>query len=337
MKKITLNILLIIFSLHLGFAQSFDTTGKKDKEKMKGLLESETSSLNSKKDSSENILISIFPERLPQWVNNIKFEDKNKIYLLGISEPDMEETEAEKMAMNRILTLSSLLLDVSIGNMRDYFVLEDKGVNTEYFLDYTRFIGSIYIDTNKIEIEKKYRTKFKETILLAAIDKSAFLSPAKKIKIYSKADIISKAMMVRSKSDLIIRTEIDTKIDEAESEQYFSLAINRITNTEASRNGKLISELPALRLNYSIEEAENNDFENIMGYRLDNGLWYAYITAIFFELADKSHGNPVHFSNLSDIFNNNIRNLNRELVLSKMSCVNKQILIKDNQLFLKCL
>jgi len=338
----TLYILILLVLQNFSQAQNTRERVRTDKEKTKLLLEAETGNNGTAQDSIKDYFYSIYPEQLPEWMNNLPSPNQDKIYLLGISDPMMEYEKAQEIAMLRIMLLASMLNDVKVGNMRDYFVSENNGISTDYFLDYTRFLGEINLDQNDIKIINTHTTRFGELILLAEIDRTAFNSKSKNT-IKTKADIISKALMVGSKYELIIRSEIDNETmynEENKNHHFLTYAINKIINTETTIDGKLISELPALSLKYaSYDDIGKEEFlknQKMFGYSLRNGLWYAYLTAVFFELADKVHGNAVHISKLQDVFNTNLRTLNREIVSARVSCKNNKIVIFDNQLFLKC-
>jgi hypothetical protein len=341
MQKIFILMLLLLLK-NVANAQNTNDRVKSDKEKTKKLLETETGSNDTDKEAVKDYFFSIYPEQLPEWMNNLPVSDGDKIYLLGISDPFMEVEKAKELALLRIKLLASFINNIKVGNMRDYFVSETNGISTDYFLDYTRFLGEANLDLEDIKIIKNHTTRFDEVILLAEIDKSAITANSKNT-IKTKADIISKALMIGDKYELIIRSEIDSETiqDQEEKNHHFlSYAINKIINTETTINDELISELPALSLKYaSYDDVGKEDFlrdEKMMGYSLRNGIWYAYLTAIFFELADKVHGNAVHISKLQDVFNTNLRTLNREVVSAKVDCERKKIIFFDNQLFIKC-
>ncbi len=155
---------------------------------------------------------------------------------------------------------------------------------------------------------------------------------------------MSNARKVGSRTEIASKTNLSASYKSKELNKkikhtYEANAINKKVNTETKINGNTISYLPAMNLRYSIANQNSNDSSlktDQIKHSLRNGLWHAYLTALLFELSDKAHKNAVNLSNISEIFNNLSQNLTREIVSSSIKCNNKQIMIRENNLYLRC-
>ncbi len=339
-------ILLLLFPLNLLFTQTQDnqrtSQTQQDRDRFNLLLEKETS--RTERDTYSPAFFTLVPERLPAWINQIPAPSNNKIYILGISDPGMDEETGLIVAKLRLKTIYALLTGIRVNNMRDFYIRERQTGYANAFIDYTQFTSKINADFSEINIIESYVTKYDETILLGEVDLGAIkTNDTQDANLQITAAIMSNARRVGTRTEMVSKTDLKTKyrcekLNKVIELSYEANAISRRVNTETQLNGKKISSLPAINLRYVVENENTQDTIRTeqMSYSLRNGIWYSYLTAIMFELADMAHGNAFNVANIHEIFDDIMQNLTREIVSNYVSCEQLQLMIRSNNLFLNC-
>lgn len=350
-----IRLLLLLFSLGflplLCFSQSYQDERREDKNRLQEILEKEIDKSRGAQNDRPGFS-TLFPDHLPEWINGISSSGNGKIYVLGISDPGLDYNDAIHLAKFRLIGVASLIYKASLGNMRDFYTKEEDSKYANAFIDYTRFYASGNIDTSMVEVLNEHVTRFDEVVLLGVLDVSSFHDHNNHGGSFEiTTDMISHARRYGNSTELVSRSNLNIKLDDAARGIYFNTdyqhhAINKIINTETRINGVNISSLPAMSLKYVIDgESENiddgqtvqaNPVNRSFGFSLRHGLWYAYYTAILFQLSDKAYGDAVNVYNLNELFNRFTQNLTREVVKNQVDCLDAKITIHDNQLFLEC-
>ena len=328
------------FFAHTQEDQRISQTGS-DRDRFSLLLEKETTTSESEHDSPS--FFTLVPERLPEWINKIPNSSDNNFYLLGISDPGMDEETGLIIAKIRLKTVYALLAGSIVSNMRDFYTSERHASYSNAFIDYTQFSNKISADFSQIKIIDSHTTKYGETILIGEIDISTLNNPNSESNLLQvSAGIMSNARRVGTRTEMVSKANLKTtyiseELNEEIELSYKAHAINRRVNTESTLNGKTISALPALSLRYAMENqpAEDSISIDMAGYSLRNGLWYAYISSIMFELADAAHGQAINISNINEIFDNMVQNLTREIVSNSVTSKKQQVMIRSNNLYMQ--
>ncbi len=315
---------------------------EKDRDRFLLLFEKETRQTHG--DFKPPDFFTIVPERLPSWINQIPFSQGDKMYILGISDPGMDDETGFIIAKLRLKTVYALLAGTTVRNMRDFYIREKHTGYANAFIDYTQFSNSINVDFSQIKIIESHITKYGETILLGEIDMISLKnSGSSGSRLKTSAGILSNARRVGTRTEMISKTNLKMTCELYELNKAIELcyevhAINRRVNTETRLNGETISSLPAMNLRYATEGRSTTDSVaiNIINHSMRNGIWYAYLTAILFELADMAYGYAVNISNIHEMFDNTAQTLTREIISGSASCKQKQIMIRSNNLYLKC-
>lgn len=311
-----------------------------NRDRLLKVLEQETTT--SATDSDTQKFFTLVPERLPSWVNQIPTATENKVYVLGISDPGMDEETGYIVAKLRLKAVYSIISGSVVSNIRDFYAQEHYTDYSNVFIDFTSFENKINIDENNINIIESHVTKYDETILLGEIDINDLIANNPQSELIVTTGVMSNARRVGTRTEMVSKSDIDISYKSDEQEIDFLLyyethAINRRINSETKLNESTISSLPALGLRYAVEnQNEDEPYDGQISYSLRNGIWYAYITAVMFELADMAHGYAIHISNIHDIFDHITQNLTREVVSNHVSCQQKTIKIRANNLYINC-
>ena len=344
-SKTFLFLFFMLISTFCSFSQSNRERIQSDKNRFQKLLENEIERSESINDSGKPDFSTLFPDRLPSWINHLPAYSEDKILVMGISDPGSDYEQGVDMAKIRMLAIAGLLHQAKVGNLREFYTREESQRYANAFMDYTRYHSVLSIDTGSIRIVDEHITQFEEVVLLGEID-LADLQRKDKPVFKTTADIVSHARRSGNSTELIARGLLEIELDSPGQGLFFnhdyeSHAINKIVNTESIVNGQTIASLPAMSLKYNVNESDHHgglppDMEGIMGFSLRNGLWYAYLNAILFELAEKSYGSAINVSNVNDMFQDISENLTRELVQNNVHCLDVKITINENNLYLIC-
>lgn len=345
MSKVYFSVLFLLMSFFSSYSQNDRERIRSDKNRFQKLLENEIEKSESINDSGLPDFSTLFPDRLPSWINHIPAYTGDKLLVIGASDPGSDYQDGVNIAKIRMLAVAGLLYKAQVGNLREFYTREESARYANAFMDYTRYQAALPVDTGSIKIIDEHITRFEEVILLGEIDLADL--DRKKIPVFkTTSDIVSHARRSGNSTELIARGMLEIELDDPEkgmlfSHDYKTHAINKIVNTESRVNGQTIASLPAMSLKYVVNDSiENNrlpsEMEGIMGFSLRNGLWYAYLNAILFELAEKSYGNAINVSNVNDLFQDIAENLTRELVQNQVNCIERKMVIHDNDLYLIC-
>lgn len=284
------------------------------------------------------------PEALPGWLFNIPAACNEYIYLFGISDPGMDNENGLKLAIHRAWLVYMLTEEVQFANMRDYYSRETDRIFSQTYLEFSELMASSHVHPNQYELIKKHITRFDETIVLlrvAKLDPQTYRTielPKLKLtaSLFTQFKLYDQAMQTDEK--LHIEFFFDSEEGPVQLDHHY-VKINQITNSRTLENNILVSDLPSLRLRYRNTDGNNQisaDNDSIVPYGkcLNNGLWHAWVSGFLHELADFCHQGSIHFSNISDIYQQLSQSLSREYANKRLHKPLPGMYIVDNKLIL---
>ncbi len=297
-----------------------------------------------KPDTVEDHRIGNFlhPEQLPNWVFPLSQECKDSLYIIGVSDPGMDEDTGKIIALQRALTMFMLSTDAGVANMREYYGVErDAGVQNRYS-EFTGINIRCFLGINQLNIINTHHTQFGETILLVSIPKNR--KPCNdqenntlwqfKAGLYSRATASGNRIQIDEQLNMDVYTDNDT-VNAYYSHQYKK--INRITNTLTKLSGDTISDMPALNLRYTRQsntpDPSAADDHILMKQPLHNGLWHAMLTIMLGTVADMAHTGSIHFKQVGDLYQSLMMSLSTELVSTTITLPALEFSIDNNHLY----
>ncbi len=116
--------------------------------------------------------ISFFPDTLPAWFFQPPQAYGNRIFAVGISDPDLPEEEALFQAFYRAKMLAVLFHQTRIEYFRDIFTStrddQPRGAHRQRFDTFFRLSSAVNADGSQFEIIEHHFTRFNESLVLIA-------------------------------------------------------------------------------------------------------------------------------------------------------------------------
>lgn len=288
--------------------------------------------------------ILTIPETLPHWLSDIAGSHAGVQYVLGISDPGMDSIAGKRMAMQRAMLMYLLSNELQLINMRDLFSRDDGAQFSQTFIEYSEITADARRKSIIHEVVNTHITQYGETIVMLRIPGADPLTMHPPVPLYRVIATLytqfkrhGKKMHIDEKMHLAMF--FDDEDDRVQLDHHY-VKISQLTNTRTYENDILISDMPALRLRYNDLPAmdsfvhEIHENSNDTGISMHNGLWHALLSGYIRVLADGCQEGSIHFSNVSDSFNQLNLSLSREFAGCKRQAGTPALRIVDNNLFL---
>jgi len=281
-----------------------------------------------------------YTDTLPGWLFTKMKTSRDSIYLLGVSDPGMDEKSGLELAKNRAWLMFLLAGEIQVSNMRDHYSHESENKFSQAFLEYSEVYASRFIDTSNPEVVYSHVSKFGETLVLLRVP-----APYNKIQTDSNTLFSLETELFTQFKYVGNRMQIDEKLNLAFTspdvnlnDKYHYVKIHDIVNTRTFSSDTLVADLPALSLKYIPAYAEDNTItepgaELLYGNSLGHGIWHALISGLLHSLVDACHEGCIHFRHMSDIYNQQHQFLNRELVSSSTQLGFPALMVRNNRLY----
>ncbi len=288
--------------------------------------------------------ILTIPETLPHWLADISESNADVQYVLGVSDPGMDSIAGKRMAMQRAMLIYLLSNELQLSNMRDLFSRDEGTQFSQTFIEYSEIAVDYQPKAFVPEIVNSHITQFGETIVKIRLPKAntdhehpGELSRHVSASLFTQFKRHDNKMQIDEKLHLALF--IHDEDDPVQLDHHY-IKISQVTNTRTYENDILLTDLPALRLKYNdlpANDSFSHDFldnEHDTGISMHNGLWHALISGYLHVLADGCQGGSMHFSNVSDSYNQLNLSLSREFAGCKLQAGMPALRIVDNNLFL---
>jgi len=119
----------------------------------------------SKRKSHSGVYQYTKPQMVPDWFINPPVTEGNEVFAIGISNPQMDTTEALYLAITRARVMANVLRKSTTQLLCDFFQNEGNNTNNIVFEHFGR-INSFLPANDKFEIVETYRNEFDETMVL---------------------------------------------------------------------------------------------------------------------------------------------------------------------------
>lgn len=288
--------------------------------------------------------ILAIPETLPYWLTDISRTNSDSIFLLGISDPGMDSIAGMRMARQRAILIYLLSNELHLINMRDLFSTDDGAQFGQTFIEYSEIAVDYQPKALVPEIINTHITKFGETIVKIGlpVSKNDHEHPGEQSYQLS-ASLFTQFKRHGNKMHTDEKLHLAMFIYDEDKPVHLDhhyIKINQVTNARTYENDILISDLSALRLQYKDLPSndsflnECNDKQYDTGISMHNGLWHALISGYLHVLADGCQEGSMHFSTVSDYYNQLNLSLSREFANCRLQAGIPAFQVVDNKLFL---
>jgi len=240
---------------------------------------------------------------LPDWFFEPPAGSVNSFYVIGISDPQMEQQDGLDLAFLRAKTIASIQANTKVKIvLEDYYKAVTQGskedINHEYD-NVSQIISAINLEQYSISISKKAITANNETIVLVQVKKT----PEAIHSSDSLGFLCSKTIRDRNTNgqrSLFYNNSLIIKAKNNENRTYFSKILD---NGKVADSNKIkYSSISVMQINtFTFEQFSENvnyltggNLTPAISYGLENkdrivadqsnylthGLWYSYITNI---------------------------------------------------------
>lgn len=282
------------------------------------------------------------PERLPHWLFLLPSDTESYTYVVSASDPGMETQAAKELAIMRAQMIFGLLSVTHVGHIREYYTTELDSDITHFFTEFTRFISRLNTCVGQIEIVRKHRTQYDETIILARIPINTDTSNVMTLDqgqveagLYTRLRGVGNRMEIEEHLQMEVTPELGTA---GRNYHHQYAMINRVVNTSTIVDDMLLTDLPALNLRYIFPEGDRQNIKtgssNKGGISLRNGFWHALIASLLSSMVDEAHDGSIHFANLNEMYNLMMLSMSRELMQKTLISSMPKIFVDDNTLYL---
>jgi hypothetical protein len=222
---------------------------------------------------------------IPSWFINIKPTGGKELFVIGISDPRMENSVAYELAVNRALQMAVLLNNVCVSNTSDYFESGSEEhrayIVTETYQELARFDASSAIKSFRVVEEEVNENG--ETLVLVAVNFIDDPSEAEQMNVcaeYFRQDFeISNTRAHESIRSISMSSVIKESINPT-TLAYKATNVNGTIVCETIINDSV---LPQPGYFYHYYNTLPEDF-NITAFQanadLEKGLWYAYLESV---------------------------------------------------------
>lgn len=275
-------------------------------------------------------------DTLPQWFFNLPNNKKRNVYAIGISDPDLPYEEAMEQAIYRAKSLAVLFHDAQIQFYRDSYSFMDfqdqYDQYSERFDTYFRFLGGANVIESNFQIVQQYFTKYHEALVLIQF------SPSKKRRNLKNSDYINTigtSFLVEMQMDEVFESQGEQELNSTYTTADGKELNSNYTFREKGNRTLSISEhfgephvFPLHPYSYSTPwQASNSD--PLVSY---NGLWSIFIKSFIFNLSVEFEQSSIKIKTLEEIYNTQMRTLNREIAIAKRRLMLNGIDFEDNNL-----
>ena len=343
-KKLHIVILnLILLSLTIS-SNIFCQTNKNNhiennynKYKQEFIIEFQNSKNNNQQ--TENLKNNFCKIHLPEWFFCPTKSNDKIIYVLGISDPEMNKDKAFLLAEIRAKALTSFLLNSNIKGLCDNYSNERKLKNSA---SYSNLYGEFYIiksnlviDTNNFKIEETYFTNYNEAIILTSYiinsnNQEEHIFATFNAEIFNLKKIAKKNHQFNS--IININSEISNLINKTKEKFEYK-------RTSLGKSNKFYSKFSAgkstINNNYKYSNSKNIETTKYIKESLSNGLWNAYISALMQDIIFSIEDYKVKTENVNDNYTQKLQNITRQKLEKNITASIHTIIIENNKLIIE--
>jgi hypothetical protein len=310
-------------------ACSHQLFGQFDQEKFEKIFDQEvTNTKYIERENHSGKYLHMAPQEVPAWFINPPVSDGNDVYAIGISDPEMDSTEALAQAIYRAQILANVLRKSTTQLLCDFFVNELNHSSNVVYEHFSRINTKIPILGN-FEIVSTHRNKFDETIVLMRYFPTDSLKP--------------------EQYDRIAMELYKNEVQCSAYGNFQSVFEIRVQPNTTDRIDPMFYQLTELGTRYDVQSVCENQEKNMPIYKLSyagipsndsakfsyfsHGLWKEYFKSVTIQIISKAREKPENIQYLGNAFQkNSYEKLTRGISINQMRFVVTGMSIFKNEL-----
>ncbi len=283
MNRVILLVLLILISAGVFSQEIID----KDKERYeKNVFDK---AFGDNKDSlNYRKRYDLIPEKLPDWFFPV-IQNTTSAEIIGVSDPGMEWKEAKKQAQLRALALYAIINSSTVSNITDDYTNLHEGdgyaLYSTKFQDFVLTKSKIVCDLSAVEVVDTFFTKYNEAIVKIRMNND-FQPLSAKDTIYATGEHLQVFVERNFKSekleffDFIINSQTDNDSGSLNLQYSFKQAYRSYEITSFVGQDTIDFEPRTYNYRTEFEFKKDSTDSEFKYFRLNKGLWNAYITGV---------------------------------------------------------
>ncbi len=339
-RKVILIVILWVPAVLLAQNSSTNKT-EKDYREFKETLEKETEKLEQ--DTAKSNFQVLHPASLPEWLFNLPVSTSNTLYVLGISDPGMEEEKAFQLAELRAKAIIAVFFKSKVTFIIDNYSNERIDENRDEFT--TRYenlfsiVSTLSDSHSNFEIVNKEYTSFGEAIVLLKFSPRITKEKPDQIKLEINSYEVERqkynTFEIEEKFD-ITGSLIEAVNDSSKSNFYYSFhSLNNLFEISSKYMDEEY-QFPYYSFKYQGQSTDDKSiFETSINNKLNYGIWKAYIETLVQKIFNMSLVFAVDIKRVGDDYSSKTQNFSREVSEANMSFRLNKFYIYNNRLSLE--
>jgi len=282
----------------------------------------------SKRESHSSVYQRTAPQQVPAWFVNPPVSNTDEVYAVGISDPEMDTTNALNQAVYRAQIIANVLRKSTTQLLCDFYLNEVNQSSDIVYEHFTRINSYLAIE-GKFEIIESFRNRFDETIVL--------------IKYFPIKNLAKE--QVNSINLELYRSEVETTA-KGKFESTYEMIVKSNFDSIAD---PMVYQLTDLGNRYDVESTQGTEQKTVPIYTLGysgipsndsiqycyftHGLWKEYFKSVMSFIIVKAREKPENIQHISDTYQtNSLEKLTRGISVNKMRFVVTGLSVSDNKL-----
>lgn len=314
------NVLLVLF-LFLGSGM---VIGQIDKENFEKIFDEEVNVAKyNERSSHSGKYLYTKPQTVPAWFLNPPVSSTDEVYAIGISDPEMDTTQAFEMAVYRAQIMANVLRNSTTQLLCDFFINEVENSSNIAYEHFSRINSKIPLQ-GKYEVIESYRNGYGETLVLIKYKTQKGLKAEQvnkiKLELY-KSEIESAAY---GNYESIYELWVPSNSVSIPDPMKYQLTELGKRHDVLSISGMQKRQVPIYKLRY---EGLTSAGDSSQYSYFSHGLWKEYYMSIMTDIIGKAREKPENIRHLSDVYQSDaykdktIEKLTRGISMNKMRFV----------------
>jgi hypothetical protein len=339
-RLIFLSTLLFVSSVLISAQETTRNLIDKDKEKFEGEVFNKELGEEDDTTNQARKLFDKIPDKLPDWVLT---SNLNSSRVIAFSDPNMSKEAAYEQAVLRAKAIFAIMNLSMVSNITDdYTNLKESGKYSLYttkFQDFSLTKAEIAYNDSSVVLVDTFYTKYDEGIVLVDFNyqpESELNKDTLKIKGEHLQVFIEKSF--RKEKVEFYNLSIQNNLEKDSTDflaQYNYKVVNRAYDISSIYGSDLI-DFKERTYNYFVENEFTPDSTNAEGnfYRLNRGLWNAYITGVLKNTTTLSKLLASKIENSNDFYTLKTEGLIRTIARNKVSFRFNDFELSENQFYI---
>lgn len=312
-----------------------------DYQKFKAEFEAEFQVIEAVRNDNEESDINVFHKtELPEWFFNQNNTNQNKVFALGISDPQMFEEEAKELAVLRAKAIYTLISGVEISGVSDLYLSDKVKENGELkyslYQDFFTFQSRNTYCDSLFKIENYYYNSNGEALVLLSYSgpKIESIGDANEMIIYADMyEAFKEGKLYNPHNTFRFELLVGSRKTEIENNEYSTFLFkkrNKSIHLEINFNGMKSSFEQSSFYYHSNAIIDSTD---VSGQILEKGLWNAYSISLFKTMGIEMEGSA-SIQKMEDYTSESNREIIRIKKTSELQVLLGSLNIFQNKLYL---